>query len=311
MAGLSAGYNSLLKNSTYGGVTGTPQTGSTTAPTGGVQANTNWYSRTTPAAPAPSPQTEAERAILAMQGPDALKKYQDAQKKAAEEEAFQTDLERQTQATRSLAAATSGLSPTAGTAAAPGEAYGSAGGSAATTSPGGLSLAQIQELMRSFGLGDTTGQSQLPNTTVASPARIEAPAPPSSREAEAAAWARAKDAIGRQTAAAMKDLKGLQAARGFGAESGVYANEEQQVLSEGLRSLGDTARQQAEDALAAEREYQSEVYQGNIAQRGQDIGILGTQASTALTNQNQALQLKLAQLGLLPSFLSLIGQSAY
>ncbi len=306
MAGLSPGYAALIKQ--YSG--NQPASGAASAAgTGGVSASgpaatQNWFSRVTPA-------SGQEAFVLATQGPEAVEAQRKAQQKAADEEAFQTELgregQRMAQANFYNAQGAQQAATAAGATA--GGTYGSGAAASASGAAGGLDANQIKQLIDTLGLNLGGQQGTLPSTPITSPARIAPYQAPSGTAADAATWARSKDVVGRQTAAALESLKGLQAARGFGAESGVYANEEQQLLAEGLRQLSETTRQQTEDQLAREREVASEIYQGNIAQRGQDIGILGTQASTAVQNQNQALQLQLAQLGLLPSFLALLKQA--
>jgi len=305
MAGLSTAYNSLLKKTTYGTPPAAPIAGPPAgAGAGGVAAhgaaaNQDWYTRTS------TPTTGSESFLLATQGPDALAASQEARRKAAEEDAFQTDLTREIQTKTALEAPPAGAvsgGPTV-------NATGSYGGGGAGGG-GGLTVDQLKDLMATLGVsaGGTAGAGA-PGPTLSAPARIEMPAAPDTRGAEAAAWARAKDVIGRQTRGALGSLKELQAARGFGPESGVYAEQEANLLGEGLRSLGETSRTQAEDALAAERARASEGFQGAITQRGQDIGVLGAGFSGAITQRGQDLQLQLAELGLLPAFLALLRRS--
>ncbi len=133
--------------------------------------------------------------------------------------------------------------------------------------------------------------------------------------ADAAAWARAKDKIGRQTRGAMTSLKDLQAARGFGPESGVYADEERQLLGTGLSALGDVARSQAEDALAAARAREAMVYQGDITQRAQDLGLTTAGMNVNVATRGQDISAAQAaadrQAQLLGSYLSLLRFGGY
>lgn len=312
--------SALTAQASYGGAAPAATLGSTATPAA-TAALADWFSR--PAAtPWLTPQARADY-------PAAL------QKKAVEQQATQdvagykaqsdVDLDAQKQLLdyqqyiQSQGAAPGAAAPAGGGT--------SPAGTPTTSGGGGLTIEQLKQLITEFGLNTPSGPAApvAPVPAPAAPATVSLPGAPDTGAAEAATWARAKDKIGRQTAGAVQSLKELQAARGFGAESGVYANEEQNVLSEGLRSLGDVSRQQAEDALAAQRDREKLAYEGGITQRGQDIGVFGTgfsglisqrgqdisQRGQDISSQQEALRARLAALGLLPSLASLLNQAAY
>lgn len=170
------------------------------------------------------------------------------------------------------------------------------------------------------GAGGTTGAGGVGalGATIAppaAPAREAAPALPDTSAADAATWARAKDAISRSTVGAQKTLAEQQAARGFGRESGVYAQEENALNQTGLEQLGETAREQAINNLAATRAAQAADYTGRITQRGQDVSLADTGYGGQITQRGQdlgALQAKYGQWSsLLPSLMALIQNAAY
>jgi hypothetical protein len=145
---------------------------------------------------------------------------------------------------------------------------------------------------------DYSAQFQAALQALQTPPRIEAPPPPAriSRptpvlEKPGAAFARAKDVSGRTGQAALKALHDIMTRRGF-SDSGIESEGESQILSgvqqhqagaEYDAANRDTERQNQFGLAGYEGDlgqrsgdlgYQSNIFGGNISQRGQDIQAL-------------------------------------
>lgn len=104
------------------------------------------------------------------------------------------------------------------------------------------------------------------------PARVGAPTPVAQPPSQSLAFARYKDQSGSIGNAAMRALKDQMSERGLG-DSGIEAQLSGNILGQVARGQGDAAFQQQ---LAAEQQgWQAKQagYQGDISQRGQDIGL--------------------------------------
>lgn len=89
-----------------------------------------------------------------------------------------------------------------------------------------------------------------------------------------AAFNRAKDTAGSTGRSAMSALENVMGARGL-TGSPYSAGQAGGVIQAGASQLGDVNREQLIQDLAAARQRASEQYQGQIAQRGQDIATRG------------------------------------
>lgn len=88
--------------------------------------------------------------------------------------------------------------------------------------------------------------------------------------AQANTFARAKDRAGDIGRSAMNSLAGVMGARGL-TGSGLAANAAGGVINQQANQLGEVSRDQAITGANMARQRASEMYQGNITQRGQDI----------------------------------------
>lgn len=102
------------------------------------------------------------------------------------------------------------------------------------------------------------------------PATIEEMSSPAEDAARQAAFARAKDQAGMIGRSAMTALNNTMGARGL-AGSKFAQNAAGGVVNTGATQLGEVNREQMIQDLQNARQRASEVYQGNIAQRGQNI----------------------------------------
>lgn len=84
------------------------------------------------------------------------------------------------------------------------------------------------------------------------------------------AFARAKDMAGQTGAAALRSLHDVMGARGMNG-SPHAAGPESQVINQGANQLGGVINTQLQSQLQANRQKASELYQGGITQRGQNI----------------------------------------
>lgn len=85
-----------------------------------------------------------------------------------------------------------------------------------------------------------------------------------------AALARAKDVAGQTGRSALTALNETMGARGL-TGSGIATGQTAGVINQGAQQIGDVNREQLIQQLAANRQRASEQYQGQIAQRGQNI----------------------------------------
>lgn len=88
--------------------------------------------------------------------------------------------------------------------------------------------------------------------------------------ANASAFARAKDQAGQTGRAALNALADVNGARGLTGSrlaTGSAAN----VINTGAKQIGDVTNTQLQQNLQANRQKASEIYQGGITQRGQNI----------------------------------------
>jgi len=123
------------------------------------------------------------------------------------------------------------------------------------------------------------------------PGRIAAPTPADTSAARGLAYARAKDAIASEHAAATRGLENQLTARGISG-TGLEAKGRRELSRASLAALANVAAQQAAEEAALQNRFAELGYQGNLSQRGQDIN--------AMLNRYNA------QLGLLPNPLGYI-----
>lgn len=88
--------------------------------------------------------------------------------------------------------------------------------------------------------------------------------------ANANAFARAKDEAGQTGAAALRSLQDVMGSRGL-VGSRTAAGPESQVINQGANQLGGVINTQLQSQLQANRAKASEIYQGGITQRGQNV----------------------------------------
>jgi hypothetical protein len=108
--------------------------------------------------------------------------------------------------------------------------------------------------------------SLFPNT---SPRVADMPMPDRTA-AEAATFGRAKDRVGRATQGLLKSVRNQFSSRGLSGSS-LEGDQIGGALMAGHGQLGDTIRDQAIEGLNRSYDVLDKNYQGNIAQRGQDL----------------------------------------
>lgn len=102
--------------------------------------------------------------------------------------------------------------------------------------------------------------------------RVEGPAGPGFNEEAArnAAFARAKERAGQTAASGVASLKGILEGRGL-AGSSIEAAEMGDLVASGTNAITDFTREELINDLNRAAEISDMTYQGNIAQRGQDL----------------------------------------
>lgn len=101
---------------------------------------------------------------------------------------------------------------------------------------------------------------------------------------DAAAFSRAKDTVGRNTAASLKSLTNQFAGRGLRGSS-IEGGEIGRAVGAGAGQLDDVARSQAVAGSDRAVDLAKTAYQGDVTQRGQDIGANTAYAQIASTQQ--------------------------
>jgi len=148
-----------------------------------------------------------------------------------------------------------------------------AGGGATIPSPSAPPTVQAPANMERIAAGPT-------------PAQIGNIQGPDRTAANAAIFARAKDQVGQTSRGALTGLAGAMAGRGI-LGSGVEGRGIQSVINSGQGQLGDVTRQNAiTDADISEQNALAS-YQGDITQRGQNIGLLDSQRGQDVTQRGQ------------------------
>jgi hypothetical protein len=123
-------------------------------------------------------------------------------------------------------------------------------------------------------------------STNASAANIAPIADINTDEAQAAAFARAKDTAGLVARGALTGLSGAMAGRGT-VGSGVEGRGQQSIINAGQQQLGDVVRQQAMTKADLAQQTAEANYSGGIAQRGQDLSNLQAGNQNTLTARGQ------------------------
>lgn len=118
------------------------------------------------------------------------------------------------------------------------------------------------------------------------PGQVAAIQGPDQSAANSAAWAGAKDLVGQTARSSSSALAGLMAGRGISG-SGVEGRGQVGIIQSGQQQLGDTARQQAINNAAIAEQNAVTSYQGDITQRGQNLGQLQAQANLGATQRGQ------------------------
>jgi hypothetical protein len=181
--------------------------------------------------------------------------------------------------------------------------WGSYGSSAATgTSPSGAfptvsygggsvsggspSPSQVSWNYTPSGGSTSTPQVAAYNPSNASATNIAPIANINTDEAQAAAFARAKDQAGLVARGALTGLSGAMAGRGT-VGSGVEGRGQQSIINAGQQNLGDVVRQQAMTKADLAQQTAEANYSGGIAQRGQDLSNLQSQNQNVLAARGQ------------------------
>lgn len=115
-----------------------------------------------------------------------------------------------------------------------------------------------------------SGSSAVPSSVMADVPEIERVVLPDNSAAAAAAFARAKDKIGAETAGSVSALRSALAGRGM-LGGGSERRGTTSILTAGQANLGDTTREQAVSDVNRMTDFARMGYEGAIAQRGQDV----------------------------------------
>ena len=154
-------------------------------------------------------------------------------------------------------------------------------------------MSALQDLWGSYGGGSSGGNvgsspqvaayNPSSNTSAANIAPIAAI---NTDEAQAAAFARAKDQQGLVARSALTGLSGAMAGRGT-VGSGVEGRGQQAIVNAGQQQLGDVIRQQAMTKADLAQQTAEANYSGGITQRGQDLSNLQSQNQNTLAARGQ------------------------
>lgn len=123
----------------------------------------------------------------------------------------------------------------------------------------------------------------MPNS--APPPRATPRTPADTTAATAAEYGAARDKIGLESRASLNALTDEMAGRGL-AGSSIEGQGIASVVTGGQRELGDTNRSMALRELERQSQIEDRDYQGDITQRGQDIGYLNAQRDSEMSSYN-------------------------
>ena len=126
----------------------------------------------------------------------------------------------------------------------------------------------------------------IPPPPVPAPARVSPISMEDRRAAEAAEFSKAKDIIGRTGRASLKALSGEMRSRGISG-SGIEADKIRDIVARSAGDLGGVGLTQAIEALKRQAQIADTNYQGEIGQRGQDIGYANNLNSRELEIMSQ------------------------
>lgn len=118
------------------------------------------------------------------------------------------------------------------------------------------------------------------------PAQIAAIKGPDNTAANAAAYASAKDQVGQSSRGALTGLAGAMAGRGI-VGSGVEGRGQVGIVNQGQEQMGEVSRGLAENQANQAEQNALASYQGDVTQRGQDIGNLNAQEGFGVTQRGQ------------------------
>ncbi len=137
-------------------------------------------------------------------------------------------------------------------------------------------------------------------------ARVAAPEPAADAPSSSLAFARYKDRSGRIGNQALKALRDEMTSRGISG-SGIEAGGVSSILGEVARGQGDAeyAQQRAHEDQAWDAKKMG--YQGDISQRANDMGLVGTGFSGGITQRGQDMQTN-DMTSLFPSIMSILMQ---
>jgi len=178
-------------------------------------------------------------------------------------------------------------------------ATGGAGGGGSRTPGGGGGGAPVPTQPISPGAADPYLPKIIPRDPL--PARITPPNPADRSAAEAAAYGRAKDQIGRSTAGAVSSLQRVMGARGLGG-SGLAGRGIASLLARGSGELGDVSRDQAIQGLQRDYAEADRNYAGDLSQRATDVGFTTTQRGQDISQEQ-------GRAGMIPGILALLRRS--
>lgn len=150
-------------------------------------------------------------------------------------------------------------------------------GTAAGTAKGNQITAETPALMGLFGaIGDKFNTSASASSAIGSgvpgggPSNVSGVAPVDTSAATSAAFANAKDQVGEETGGALTGLRSALAGRGL-LGSGAESRGTTSVITKGQGELGKASRGQAIETADLAQKNAETNYQGQVAQRGQDV----------------------------------------
>lgn len=182
------------------------------------------------------------------------------------------------------------------------------GGSSSSSSSGAVpSISALNNAITQLQPGD---EPKVPSPAV--PGAVASPSPADNAAATAAAYARSKDAIAQEGAAATKAMQGAMTARGISG-TGIEAKGRKDITRASLAQLGQVARDQAMSDVAREDEFSKLGYTGGITQRGQTIQAILAKYNADLAQRGQDINARPNPVGYIGPLtaLSMAGGSLY
>lgn len=147
-----------------------------------------------------------------------------------------------------------------------------------------IDMGEITQMLKTLK-GDPVPREPAPQALP----RIAAPEPVAQSASKDLGFARYKDKSGRIGKSALRAMKDIMTERGI-SDSGIELDKNAEILTGVAQGQADNAYQQELEAERQAADFRKLGYQGDISQRANDMGLVGTGFSGGITQRGQDIQ---------------------